>query len=232
MSENQKFYFRSYWRILSLVGFTLGLLLPWQLVSSDVLELDKVTEVTPIYSWWEIKNSFRSLNHIGNYASQFLFHRISEILLLIGVFSLALYILGNLHQIFLRPSTASDKSLLFLRLTSIFSVLILLPYFIYSLFIYEVSIGYYIITTTIFGSYLLERNTNINWNAKYPYLTAWVGIIVLNVFVGSILFFVPIRTIRPILQVIISFIFYKFLIKRNVLPFIYIRDRKINKSVD
>ncbi len=73
-------------------------------------------------------------------------------------------------------------------------------------------------------------NLSIKLNAKYPYLTAWVGQIALNVLVAFVLGFIPSELLQFLLQVVIGFLIFKFVVERNILPYVHNQAIKINPA--
>lgn len=56
-------------------------------------------------------------------------------------------------------------------------------------------------------------------SAKYPYLTGYVGFLALSTLVGFILGFLP-EWLRFVLSAIIGFYVFKFVVQKNILPYI------------
>ena len=158
MLNKLRISFFRYWRFLNTVAVVMGIVLPWRWAGSDVAPF----EAWPVYGWWEIKDSLTALAHIENYAPQFVNYRAVDIAILIGAFSLSLYISGNLCEIFLRATDTSKGWSLFLRVTSLASALLLLRDFISPMMNSRLAIGYYIIAIAIFGSFLIEGNNRKN----------------------------------------------------------------------
>jgi hypothetical protein len=133
----------------------------------------------------------------------------------------ALYISGNLYQIIARPAKPDNKFPLFLQITCALSVLILLPNYTSPVDNSSTAFGYYLTAATIFTSFLLEGNENMNLSSRFPYLTAWTGIIAINSLSGIILYIImPYELIRLFIQVIVGFFIFKFVVQRNILPYI------------
>lgn len=220
----RKLFFR-YWRILSLIGIIVGMQLSWHTCHTDVMGLEPA-EWPGGNGWWQIKDNLYCLRYSRNDVIDFLDYGLFHITELLGACSLLLYFLGTFYMIVGRPTKTSNGWLFFLRVTSFFSALILLSDFIEPIIECPTSIGYHISAITIFGSFLLEGNESMNLNAKYPYLTAWTGVIALNALIAVPLFFVYPDIIRLIIQFIIGFFIFKFVIKRNLLPYMAKDDTK------
>jgi hypothetical protein len=229
MFDTLKVILNRNWRVIILLGFAIGLLLPWRETCSDVLELDLKVKCGFTGIWWKIEDSYNTLRHIENFAPQYINFRLLDIIMLIGVISLMLYFIGSVYQIILNPIKVQKNLPIFLYVTCIFSALILIPDFISPNRNSGVAIGYHLTTIIIFGSFLLEGNNNMNLNTKYPYLTAWIGIIALNALAGTILLIVPSVPIRLLLQVVVGFFIFRFVVEHNILP--YIQKNKIKDEI-
>lgn len=214
--------FFQHWRILNTIGVVVGLSLPWQVAGSDVPPF----AVWPIDIWEKIGDSFFSLARTENFDAQLIDYHIADAALLIGGFSLALYVAGNIGQIFLRNAAHHTRWAAFLPVTSSASMLLLLPDLIYPMMNSGLATGYYIILVMICGSIFLEGKVNMHLNTKYPYLTAWVGLIALNALVALGLSFIPFILLRLLAQIFIGFFIFKFVVERNILPYLATQNAK------
>lgn len=57
-------------------------------------------------------------------------------------------------------------------------------------------------------------------NARYPYLTAWIGILALNGIAALVIVFVPSAVLQLLLQAFVGFFIFKFIVTRNLLPYV------------
>lgn len=60
----------------------------------------------------------------------------------------------------------------------------------------------------------------MNLNARYPYLIAWIGILALNGVAALVIVYVPSAVLQLLLQAVVGFFIFKFIVTRNVLPYV------------
>jgi hypothetical protein len=57
-------------------------------------------------------------------------------------------------------------------------------------------------------------------NARYPYLTAWIGILALNGLAALVIVYVPSAVLQLLLMAFVGFFIFKFVVNRNLLPYV------------
>ncbi len=60
----------------------------------------------------------------------------------------------------------------------------------------------------------------MNLNARYPYLIAWIGILALNGIAALVIVYVPSAVLQLLLQAVVGFFIFKFIVNRNLLPYV------------
>ncbi len=105
-----------------------------------------------------------------------------------------------------------------------FTIIRLVVYIVVSFFLFRAMIKRHILSTVqLEAGEIRQHNTGIS--ARYPYLTAWVGFIALGVIFGLIVDYLTalisdgtIFLIEYLLDLIVGFFIFKFVLRRHVLP--------------